>query len=206
MAGGLVLLSALDAAVRTEAQEHRSPARDQVAAVLRTGGEPEVYVPVPAAIFLAGLATRRPALRGAGERVAGSLVVAGVLTVATKLVVGRLRPNETTEPYAFKPLSGAAAFPSGHSAMAFTLATALAGEIHRPWVTALLVSAAAGTAWSRVNDNHHWLSDVAAGAAIGVASAQWVEGRWQVFRVAPPIFFTGHGRAGIEWRLPVRAG
>ena len=84
-------------------------------------------------------------------------------------------------PYDLKPFSGADAFPSGHTTMAFALATSLADELRRPWVTVGLMTAAAGTGWSRVNDNKHWLSDVVAGTALGVTAAQLVERRWTVF-------------------------
>jgi len=110
-----------------------------------------------------------------------ALALAGALAVASKFALGRLRPNQVAEPYDLKPFSGADAFPSGHTTMAFALATSLADELRRPWVTVGLMTAAAGTGWSRVNDNKHWLSDVVASAALGVTAAQLIERRWTVF-------------------------
>jgi membrane-associated phospholipid phosphatase len=88
--------------------------------------------------------------------------------------------------------------------MAFALATALSDERHRPWASVALVAAAAGTGWSRLNDNKHWLSDVAAGAAVGIASTQLLEGRWSVFHVRPPSVLVASGRFAVGWSLPVR--
>jgi membrane-associated phospholipid phosphatase len=200
---GIALVSVGDEWVQRTTQESRSPARDQVAAVARRMGQPEVFATVPAALFIAGIGTRRPALRRAGERVAASLVLAGLLAVTSKVAVGRLRPNQAAEPYDLRPFSGADAFPSGHTTMAFALATALADEIHRPWASVGLLAAAAGTGWSRLNDNKHWLSDVVAGAVLGITSAQVIEGRWRIFHLRPPVPWVSRGRAGVGWRIPL---
>ncbi|HEV2752172.1 MAG TPA: phosphatase PAP2 family protein [Gemmatimonadales bacterium] len=202
--GGAALASAFDEAVQHATQEHRTRFGDEAAAVARRMGQPEVFVTVPGAVFLAGIVAGRPALRRSGERIAGSLALAGVLVTGAKLVIGRLRPFQSEEPYDLKPFSGADAFPSGHATMAFGLAAALADEIRRPWASVVLFAAAAGTGWSRLNDNKHWLSDVVAGAALGTSSAQLIEGRWTVLHFRPPAFLVAGGRPGIGWRVPFR--
>ncbi len=179
--GGVALVSTLDEPAQSYSQGERSRFGDQFASVARRLGQPEVFATVPGVMFLAGVISHRPTLRRAGERVSASLALAGALAVASKFALGRLRPNQVAEPYDLKPFSGADAFPSGHTTMAFALATALADELRRPWVTVGLMTAAAGTGWSRVNDNKHWLSDVVAGAALGVTAAQLIERRWTVF-------------------------
>src|SRR5438445_8770172 len=203
--GGIALASAFDEAVQHATQQGRTRSGDQVAAVARRMGQPEVFATVPAAVFLAGVVARRPALRHSGERIAGSLALAGVLVTGAKFVVGRLRPWQSEEPYDLKPFSGADAFPSGHTTMAFALAVAVADEIRRPWASVALCAAAAGTGWSRLNDNKHWLSDVMAGAALGAPAAQLIERRWTVLHLRPPTFLVAGGRPGIGWRVPFRA-
>jgi membrane-associated phospholipid phosphatase len=198
--GGVVAASVLDESVRSYAQRERSPGSDAVAATARRLGQPEVFVTVPAALFAVGVVTGRAALRRAGGRIAGSLALAAVVELSAKLAVGRLRPSQVEEPYDLRPFSGADAFPSGHTTMAFALATSLADEIRRPWASAGLFVAATGTAWSRVNDNRHWLSDVAAGAVVGIGAAQVMEGRWRVFHVRPPAVLFAPGVVGVEWR------
>ena len=101
--------------------------------------------------------------------------------------------------FSFQPCSGDAAFPSGHTTVAFALAASVADEIHQPVVTVLLYSAAAGTGWSRINDNKHWLSDVVTGAGIGIVSAKLVNGHWRLFHLRPPAILLGPGSAGLRW-------
>ena len=65
-------------------------------------------------------------------------------------------------------------FPSGHATIAFAGATVLHKEFGRvsPWISVAGYSVATFTAVDRVlADRHHWY-DVAAGAAIGVLSAE----------------------------------
>ena len=205
--GSLAVIGLFDEAAQRATQEDRTPFKDDVAAVVRHMGQPEVFATIPIGIFVTGVATHHPALRRSGIRVAGSLALAGVAVTAGKFVFGRLRPFQTAEPYEWKPFSGADAFPSGHTTMAFGLATALANEIRRPWATVILMAGAAGTGWSRINDNKHWLSDVFAGAALGVTSAELVDGRWALGRLRPPaVFVTPPSRTGgaaLGWRMSV---
>jgi membrane-associated phospholipid phosphatase len=141
-------------------------------------------VTIPAALLVSGLITHRAALKTSAERTVASLAVAGVLVTVTKFVVGRERPFASEEPTMFRPFSGADAFPSGHTTMAFALATALSDEIHHTWATVGFFTMAGATGWSRLNDNKHWFSDVLAGAALGITSAQVMEKRWNL-RVTP---------------------
>jgi membrane-associated phospholipid phosphatase len=200
--GGIGLTAVFDETVQRDLPQDRSGFGDRLSSVVRKMGQPPVYVTVPGVMFVGGLLARRPELRRGGERVAVSLALSDVLTTATKFAVGRLRPDQTSETLAFKPFSGAAAFPSGHATMAFALATSLSDEIGHPWATVPLMALATGAAWSRINDKQHWLSDVVAGAALGITSAQLVESRWQIFHLRPPALLVARGRPGVEWRVP----
>ena len=65
-------------------------------------------------------------------------------------------------------------FPSGHSAKAFMgaeLARIEYGGEH-PWLVAGAYTVAVATSALRVYNNHHWLSDVIAGAGVGILSAR----------------------------------
>lgn len=201
--GGLVALSTLDQPIQRYTQSHRGTGGDALAGDLRHMGQVEVFATIPAGMAIVGLAVHRPALERGALRVASSLALAAAITTAGKVSLGRLRPSSERDADDFKPFSGHDSFPSGHTTMAFALATSLANEIRRPWATAGLLALAAGTGWSRVYENQHWLSDVAAGAMVGITAAQLVDGEWRMFHVRPPTVMVGVEGAVLGWRIPV---
>lgn len=197
--GAISGISLLDRSADHWIQSRRSSHSDAVARSFRNGGQPAVVFGIPGGILVAGLISGRKDLQRSGGRVLASVVTAGLITGAIKIVTGRLRPDHSDEPYVFKPFSSNDAFPSGHATVAFALATSIGTEIHRPWATGLLYAAASGTAWSRLNDHKHWLSDVVAGATVGITAGKIMEGRWRVFSLGAPRFlFDAHG-ARLEW-------
>ncbi len=74
-------------------------------------------------------------------------------------------------------------FPSGHTTAAFAVASAMTAAWRREAprqarvAGPVLYALAAGTAWARLHDDKHWLSDVAAGAGLGTLSGLMVV-RW----------------------------
>jgi membrane-associated phospholipid phosphatase len=199
-AGGLSAVMLLDHPAQRFAQHNRGTGSDNVASAVRHFGQPEVYGTVTVGLLAAGLVTHRPEVTRAGGRLAASLVLAGGAVQAGKLLFGRPRPESSLDADGYSPFSGQAAMPSGHSAVAFALATSLADDIHRPWASVGLYGMATAVAWSRVNDNRHWLSDVTAGALVGITSAKLASGRWQIFGIRPPSVLVGPGGMGLGWR------
>jgi undecaprenyl-diphosphatase len=198
--GAVGLASTIDHGVDAWVQDRRSTHSDAIARVFRHGGQPEIVFAVPGIMLAAGVVSGRPDLERRGGRVLGSVVVAGVTTAAIKAIAGRVRPSGTSDQYLFRPFSQNDAFPSGHTTVAFALAASLSEEIHRPWATALLYAGAAGTGWSRLNDHLHWLSDVLAGATVGITAAKVIEGRWRIFGLGPPRLLVDPTGARLEWR------
>jgi membrane-associated phospholipid phosphatase len=199
--GAVGVVSLADRGTNDWIQDHRSARSDDVARVFRNGGQPEVVFGLSGAILAAGVVSGRPDQRRRGGRVLASVAVAGLTTAVIKAAVGRLRPGETSDPYRFKPFAHHDAFPSGHATLAFALATSLSEEIDRPWATAALYAGATGTAWSRLNDKRHWLSDVLAGATVGITTAKVIEGRWHIFGLGPPRFLVDPDGTRLEWRV-----
>jgi membrane-associated phospholipid phosphatase len=199
--GAIGAVSIFDRRVDDWVQNRRSSHSNAIARVFRTGGEPELVFGVAGGMLAAGLISGNKNLQRSGGRVLASVVTAGLTTAAIKMIVGRVRPSDTNDQYAFKPFTRNDAFPSGHTTVAFALATSLAEEIHRPWATALLYAGASGTAWSRLNDHKHWLSDVLAGAMVGITAGNVIEGRWRIFGLGPPQFLVSPHGARVEWRL-----
>lgn len=87
-------------------------------------------------------------------------IMAGV-TQGLKYAINRPRPD-----------NGPRSFPSGHTATAFLTATMLHKEYgwRSPWWSIGGYTVAAFTGISRILNDRHWMSDVAAGAAIGIGS------------------------------------
>jgi membrane-associated phospholipid phosphatase len=198
-AGGLSVLMLLDHPVQRYASHNSGTGADNVANFVRHFGQPEVYGTVTVGLLAAGLASGHPGITRSGGRLALSLVLAGAATEGGKIALGRPRPEQSLDADGYSPFSGQASFPSGHTAAAFALATSLADDIHRPWATVGLYGMATAVGWSRINDNRHWLSDVAAGALVGITSAKLASGRWHIFGLKPPSFITGPGGAGLGW-------
>ena len=90
-------------------------------------------------------------------------IMAGAVN-GIKYSVGRLRPDGSRHN----------SFPSGHTATAFMTASMLHKEYgwRSPWFSIGGYTAAAVTGVSRICNNRHWLSDVVAGAAVGIGAVE----------------------------------
>lgn len=100
-------------------------------------------------------------------------VVSGFYTSATILLLKQLfqrkRPFMASNPYEFgkfweKPHYHS--LPSGHTAAAFNIATVIAHSTDKNVWGVLAYSLATLTAWSRVYDQKHWVSDVVFGGVL----------------------------------------
>ena len=199
--GALSGLMLLDHPVQRFAQDNRSSSGNDVARTFRHFGQPEIYGTVTLGLIGAGLLSGHSEVTRAGGRLAASLALAGATSTLSKLTLGRPRPSESLDADGFVPFSGQDAMPSGHTTMAFALATALSDDIRKPWASIGLYTIAAGVGWSRINDNRHWISDVAAGALVGITSAKIVDGRWRLFNLHPPRVLIGPQQAEIAWQV-----
>ncbi|NNG15829.1 MAG: phosphatase PAP2 family protein [Gemmatimonadales bacterium] len=201
--GEVAVLMLLDEPIARFVQDNRSTTLDDVAAGVRQMGQPEVYLTVAGGTLALGLITGDSRVTRAGGRLAATLALTGGLTRLGKFVIGRDRPLERMEDaFFFDPFSGGSrAFPSGHTSMAFAMATSLSEEIRRPWATAALYTGAGLVAWSRMNDNKHWLSDVVGGAMLGVFTAKVVNGSWRIFNIRPPGVAATSSGMSLAWKV-----
>ena len=85
--------------------------------------------------------------------------------------------------------------------MAFSMAAAISEEIDNTYATVTLYTVAGLASLSRVYDNRHWLSDIAAGAALGIATAKFVYGRWTIFGLKAPTFLISPQAASASYHL-----
>jgi membrane-associated phospholipid phosphatase len=206
--GATVLLSTLDEPTQRYAQRHRNVESDEIAEIFRQEGEAPYYAGVSLGVLTVGAVTGNPAIRRSGTRLVASVALSALEMSVIKRVVGRSRPNEDVGAFVFHPFTSLkdsagvetrGAMPSGHTTAAFAVATSLADDIDNPIADALLYTAATGTAFSRINDNRHWLTKVTAGALLGITSAKLASGRWRIFRIRPPAIIAVPGGAGLGW-------
>lgn len=197
--GGVSALMLLDHPMQRYAQHNNGAGANNVAGVVRHFGQPEVYGGVTLGLAAVGLASHDSRITGAAGRLGASLLLAGATSIAAKTMFGRPRPESSLDADGYVPFSGQASMPSGHSTMAFALATSLSDDIHRPWATVGLYGMASAVAWSRVNDNRHWFSDVATGALVGITSSKLASGRWRIFGLRPPSIIAAPGGMSIGW-------
>ncbi len=114
-------------------------------------------VPLVGAMFVAGRFAPQGRFRSATYDFAQAMIVNGAYTSILKYSVQRGRPDG----------SNSLSFPSGHTSSAFSLATV--ANRHYGWrvgVPAYLL--ASGIGFSRIEKDKHYLSDVLAGATLGI--------------------------------------
>ncbi|HYW51233.1 MAG TPA: phosphatase PAP2 family protein, partial [Gemmatimonadaceae bacterium] len=126
-----------------------------------------------------------------GLRTTEAVFGTAMVVSAIKTISGRTRPYASADEspshwdlFGGRRSDSTRSFASGHAAMSAAAAVTLAAEWRRQgtirWQGVgppVAYALAALTAGSRVHDRKHWLSDVVAGAAVGVAGALVVR-RW----------------------------
>lgn len=133
------------------------------------------------ALYTIGLVSREEGIRKTGRMLLQALAYSGTVTMGMRYLLGRHRPFVSTRnQYEFSWFSSVGdtqSFPSGHTVVAFATSTILAEQIDTWWARVVFYSFAAMTAYARLYNDKHWLSDVIFGAALGYGSAKYVLSR-----------------------------
>jgi membrane-associated phospholipid phosphatase len=154
-------------------------------------GGPAVVIPVVTGLLIAGQRAKNDRFRSFSYSLAQGTVINEGLVQGLKYSVGRTRPDESDN----------RSFPSGHAATSFMIATTV--QRYYGWKAGIAgYSAATFISLSRVRDNHHWASDLAAGATLGYLVGSSVSRRTGIsLRVGKtglvPTFDLGHRTVGI---------
>ncbi|HTN53582.1 MAG TPA: phosphatase PAP2 family protein [Anaeromyxobacter sp.] len=155
------LLSA-DEALLLAFQRFRAPWRTAVARALTRAGDARSWT----VVGLALLATCSVPGVHLGLRLAAAALGATALSQALKRTLSRTRPDVRIAGFeALAQNPDRFSFPSGHTAAAFAVAVAFAGEPYAAGPVSLLL--ALGIALSRVYLGAHYPLDVGAGALLG---------------------------------------
>jgi membrane-associated phospholipid phosphatase len=176
-AGGALLAAALfDGVVREEALLEGDGRFDGFARLTRRFGEPETTVPVLAATWGLSKLAGHHRLAASASRIVTAMTATTVAAGAMKFTVGRKRPfaGDRDEFNHGSFHADWQSFPSGHTATAFGLATAIASEADHTWIRVAAYSAAGLTGWARIYQDRHWTSDVVAGAILGTVVSHQV--------------------------------
>ena len=160
-------------------------------------GKGESLLLVNAVLLAAGYTLGRASLKRAGWETLIAHLVAGGINTALKHLVGRGRPKFMhTGNSEFSPFGGAGwdSFPSGHSMATFAVATVLA--VRFPKVRWLVILWALTVSVSRLFRASHFLTDIVAGAVLGVLIGAVVAHPWEdrfasftsaLMTVTPPL-------------------
>ena len=164
----------VDKRVTHQAARHRdTPVMKAIETISEVGDQPPL-IALSVATCVLGLALRRPDLARGGARMLCAHLLATGAKLAIKHQFDRTRPTQAIEHGGHRFRVGDEgdhdhkSFPSGHTAGAVAVARAAARDIDGAAVPAGLAAAAIAAAQPAIG--HHYLTDVAVGAAVGWAS------------------------------------
>jgi len=163
-------LQAFDDAGRAFALHARRPALEPAMHALSDDARPALLV-AGAVAFVSG-----PAGRAALGEAGIVLVPVNLVVESLKRLVDRPRPGGSRN-------RSNASFPSSHAANAFAIAFVLARRWPRG--SPFFVLLAAAVAWSRMDLDRHWCSDVIAGALLGLGLAWAALALWRRRQARP---------------------
>lgn len=162
----------LDESIRDGMKEDRNDFTDDLSRVFKPFGRGYVVMGISGAAYVVGTVAGNERLAATGVAAFQSFAIAGGITQAMKYLVGRERPTANFGSTVFRGpgLNGPRSLPSGHVTHVFALATVIATEYDETLIVpALAYGIASLTAFSRLNDDKHWMTDVLLGAGIGYA-------------------------------------
>jgi len=215
--GVVAAVSALDRPLQKSTQRYREKHEGNTladaATIFRHEGEPIWYAGTSLGVMAVGYIFKSAPMRRAGRRLVVSVAASAILQASMKFLVGRARPNANLGAYTFHPfnisgkdtagIANRGSMPSGHVTAAFAVATSLADDVHNLPFQIAAYTVASGTAFSRIYENRHWLSDTVMGAILGVTTAKLVGGRWTIFGLKPPGWLvTPTGAPALSWNIP----
>jgi membrane-associated phospholipid phosphatase len=178
IAGGTYSLMFLDDAIKSEMLKDRSYVGSVPLEFAKYWGEPIPAIALGGVLYLHGLITDDNTTKKIGFEIGQSMIFTASVTQVLKISFGRARPYTEKGPFCYHPFQSLSednwALPSGHTSLAFSLSTILAGNSESDFIKGLAYIPAFMTAFSRIYYNRHWTSDVFLGAFIGYFVGRFV--------------------------------
>lgn len=205
--GGTSIIYSQDRQLNKFFQDNRTDFTDQLSgALFDPWGDGYYSVPLVGGLFLYGHFNKKPREKSIAITTAKAMAVSAVYISTMKKIFHRHRPNKyPANPFAWEGPSLSHehnAFPSGHTVIAFTVASVLGSEYKdKPFIPITLYSLAGFTAASRLNDNKHWVSDVVAGALLGYGIGKLVYNNDKKrMKLAPKLTLQSYG-LGLNYKI-----
>ncbi|MBZ0177978.1 MAG: phosphatase PAP2 family protein [Melioribacteraceae bacterium] len=144
----------------------------------RIWGEPYFSACLSAVFLIHASVVKNEANKKLGFEIAQTFAYS-ILTIGViKISLGRERPRISDDAWNFNPFNSFEdnyfSMPSGHNALAFSLSSVLSNSFQSDVMKVLSFVPAAFTFFSRIYQNHHWISDAFIGGAIGYFIGQFV--------------------------------
>jgi len=200
IAGVGVLTYAFDQEIYDIVQKNKSRSSENISKYFIEPWGSGVYsLPLLAGLYISGdkdSRHRQVALTGLK-----AFLLTGGATYFFKYTFHRHRPSDDfpPDPRRFEgpfPLTtNFTAFPSGHTSVAFAVASVLAyGYKDKPWIGITSYTIASLVGMSRIHDNKHWASDIVGGATLGTfIGISLCKINLKNVDVGPAAFYGGYG-------------
>jgi membrane-associated phospholipid phosphatase len=174
-------------------QDVRSEGTDSLSSFWKPFGEGKIFIPAWAGLALVGnMFDDRPAMSLLGEfgdRTTRAYLVGGPPMLLMQWTLGASRPGETDHDSHWRAFDDTNSV-SGHAFIGAVPFLTAANMAENPWVKGTFYALSAFPAWSRVNDDRHYLSQIGLGWYMAYLAARAVndtEGVDRNCRVVPIV-------------------
>ena len=151
--------------------ENHTNFMDNVTKISNHYGTAKSGIVIIGGTLLTGFLTDNDKIIKTGIMFAESVVFSTLITQSLKMLVGRERPEFTSNHLHFigpnLSLDQFQSLPSGHATTVFAMSTVAAGITDNTYLKILFYFPAVLTSFSRIYNNRHWFSDVMLGGFIG---------------------------------------
>jgi hypothetical protein len=188
--GATILSISMDEKIYSEIKSMESKHKwiSGISPVITLGGDNITAISTCTLFYLGGLLFHDDKAKQTGLMAAEAMAHAGIIVAFGKILTGRQRPSyeHGNDHWNFFPKSlrqynsnylksGYDAFPSGHTIVAWSVATVIAKQ-YRDYkiVPVICYTLATGVGLSRITEDTHWMSDVIMGAALGYSIGRFI--------------------------------